>query len=73
MIEQSRISVNILKPFVDCYASIIHISAGLSIAFSIKSEKKAKKIAVDFAEKNRHVLPLFFYSGGIISSRRKVT
>ena len=50
MIEQSRISVNILKPFVDCYASIIHISAGLSIAFNIKSEKKAKKIAVDFAE-----------------------
>ena len=43
MIEQSRISVNILKPFVDCYASIIHISAHLSIAFSIKSEKKAKK------------------------------
>ena len=49
MIEQSRISVNILKPFVDCYASIIHISAHLSIAFSIKTEKKSKKIAVDFA------------------------
>ena len=43
-----------------CYASIIHRSADLSIAFSIKSEKKAKKIAVDFAEKNRYVLPLFF-------------
>ena len=66
MIEQSRISVNILKPFVDCYASIIHISADLSIAFSIKSEKKAKKIAVDFAEKNRHVLPLFFLWWGVL-------
>ena len=66
MIEQSRISVNILKPFVDCYASIIHISAHLSIAFSIKSEKKSKKIAVDFAEKNRYVLPLFFFIVGVL-------
>ena len=60
MIEQSRISVNILKPFVDCYASIIHISAGLSIAFSIKSEKKAKKIAVDFAEKKSLCVTVVF-------------
>ena len=56
--------LNHVITFVVCCVSIIHISADLSIAFSIKSEKKAKKIAVDFAEKNRHVLPLFFYGGG---------
>ena len=64
MIEQSRISVNILKPFVDCYASIIHISAHLSIAFSIKSEKKAKKSLYILQKKIAMCYRCFFYSGG---------
>ena len=62
MIAARMMVNNIWLPFVVvvCYVSIIYRSADLSIAFSIKSEKKSKKIAVDFAEKNRYVLPLFF-------------
>ena len=63
MIEQSRISVNILKPFVDCYASIIHISAHLSIAFSIKSEKKAKNRCRFCRKKSLCVTVVFFIVG----------